>query len=121
MKKNNSLQAVMHALNGWKQSLRSEKNIRIQLVAMLLVVSGGLYWHISFTEWYVVILTITAVLGAEMMNTAIEKLCNVVSPDFHPGIKIVKDIAAGAVMLICTGGLITGSLIFIPKIFQLFK
>ena len=70
-------------------------------------------------EWLVVVLCITVVLTLEMINTAIEKLCDVVQPDYHPQIKIIKDIAAGAVLIAALGSIIIGAIIFVPKIIAL--
>lgn len=87
----------------------------------MIATTIGLVCNISATEWMIVIGCIALVMAMEMMNTAIEKLCNIVSKDFHPTIKIIKDVTAGAVLLGAIGSLIIGAIIFIPKIFVLIK
>ena len=79
----------------------------------------GWVFQIDAMEWMVILLCITAVLTLEMINTAIEKLCDVVHPGYHPQIKVIKDIAAGAVLLAAVGSVIAGAIIFLPKIIAL--
>jgi diacylglycerol kinase len=57
----------------------------------------------------------------EMLNTALEKMCDLVTKDFHPLIKCIKDVSAGAVLVCAAGSLLTGTIIFLPKIIQLLK
>ena len=72
-------------------------------------------------EWIAIGFCIAFVIAMEMLNTAIEKLCDVVHQEVHPGIKKVKDIAAGAVLISAIFSLITGLIIFLPKIIMYFK
>jgi diacylglycerol kinase len=76
---------------------------------------------ISAIEWFAVCFCIAFVITIEMLNTAIEKLCDVVHKEMHPGIKKVKDIAAGAVLVAAFFSAITGAVIFLPKIINLIK
>jgi diacylglycerol kinase (ATP) len=77
-----------------------------------------LYYHITTTEWCIVLLCFGLVLSAEAFNTAIERLVNLVSPDFHPIAGDVKDVAAGAVLICAIASAIIGCIIFIPYIFS---
>ena len=113
------IQSLQFAIRGIITFLRNETNGQIQLVAAIIVVTLGLVFQIGAMEWLVVVLCITVVLTLEMINTAIEKLCDVVQPDYHPQIKIIKDIAAGAVLIAALGSVIAGAIIFVPKIFAL--
>ena len=61
------------------------------------------------------------VLSLELMNTAIEKICDLISKDIHPVIKVVKDISAAAVLIAAIGSLFTGAIIFLPKLLNLFR
>ena len=112
------IQSLQFAIRGIITFLRNERNGQIQLVAAIIVVTLGLVFQIGAMEWLVVVLCITVVLTLEMINTAIEKLCDVVQPDYHPQIKIIKDIAAGAVLIAALGSVIAGAIIFVPKIFS---
>ncbi|HEV7348785.1 diacylglycerol kinase family protein [Telluribacter sp.] len=99
---------------------RYENNARIHLLAALLVIFLGVGLQISLAEWGLVITQIGLVWMAEAFNTALEKLADVVSPDYHPTIKAVKDLAAGGVLMVALSAVIVGGLVFIPKLLALF-
>lgn len=90
-------------------------NFRIHLVAILMVVLAGWYFHLSPNEWLWIIFTIGLVLVTELLNTAIEILVDLVSPDFNIQAGRVKDVAAGAVVIAAIISVVIGSIIFIPK------
>ncbi|MDX2046050.1 MAG: diacylglycerol kinase family protein [Chitinophagaceae bacterium] len=113
------LQSFKHAGNGILLFFLHERNGQVQLVAALGAIGMGWFLKVSVTEWILITGCITAVLSLEMLNTAIEKLSDVVIPGFHDGIKTVKDIAAGSVLLSAAASLVTGILIFVPKILKL--
>ena len=98
---------------------RYENNARIHLLAALLVVTMSIILDLSALEWCVVVIQIGLVWGAEAMNTAIEKLADVVSPDYHPTIKVAKDLAAAGVLILSVSAVIIGGILFIPKLFAL--
>jgi diacylglycerol kinase len=77
----------------------------------VLVVAGGAWLRLSFLGWAIVVLGIALVLAAELANTAIEALVDLVSPDDHPLAKLAKDMAAGAVLLASAGALTAGLLV----------
>ena len=109
------------AINGIIQSFRTEGNFKIQLAATIMVVFLGFFFNITQTEWLVIILCCTIVMALELINTAIEKLCDVVTKEYHPAIKIVKDTAAGSVLVSAIGGAVAGAVIFIPLIIHQIK
>lgn len=109
----------MFAMNGITKCIREGSNFRIQVFIALVAAVTGILFGISHYEWMLVLLCTGLVLGMEMINTAIEQLCNVVHKEFHPGIKITKDVAAGAVLLSSLIALICGLVIFVPKIISL--
>lgn len=115
------LKAFAAAFNGVKICLISEINFRIHVVAAIAAAAAGIGLGISNSEWLVVIICTAAVVTAEMFNTAVEKLCNIVQPGIHPGIKQVKDIAASAVLVTAVTSVVCGCIIFIPKIISLVK
>lgn len=110
------IKSFAFAFSGIKTTFTSEANFKIHLLASIIVTVFGFAVNISNTEWCVIFLCIAFVLSMEMINTAIEKLCNVVHKDTHPVIKMVKDIAAGAVLVAAVSSLIIGAIIFLPKI-----
>ncbi len=117
MKKNKSfLEAISNAFNGMRYFFLHEINGIIQLAIAALAIALAVGLRISTTEWLFVVVCIGFVIGLEMLNTAIENLCNVVQEEYHPIIKIVKDIAAAAVMWAAIISVIIGLIIFLPKI-----
>lgn len=104
------------ALNGIKQSW-NEQNMRIHLTCAIIVIVAGFISKISLMEWLILILTIALVIAMEMVNTAIEHVVDLASPDFHPLAKSAKDVAAGAVLVLAIASVIIGAIIFIPKWF----
>lgn len=109
------------AINGIVHSFRTEGNFKIQLTATVMVVWLGFIFNITQIEWFVILLCCMIVLALELINTAIEKLCDMISKDFHPVIKIVKDTAAGAVLVGSIGSAVAGAIIFIPLIIHQIK
>ncbi|MFL0505071.1 diacylglycerol kinase family protein [Ureibacillus sp. 179-F W5.1 NHS] len=105
-----------YALVGICTSLK-EQNMRIHLFSAVIVVIAGVLTGISITEWFVLIITIALVIGSEMINTAIEAVVNLASPEYHPLAKQAKDVAAGAVLVFAVASVIIGLLIFLPKWF----
>ena len=79
--------------------------------------AAGFYFEISNTEWILQILAIGLVLGIEGLNTAVEKIADFVQPEFDEKIGFIKDISAGAVMLVSIAASIIGLIIYIPKLF----
>ena len=104
--KNRAFQARLgFALRGLAQALRSEQSLRLQvlafaatLLAMLLLRPGALWWAL-------VLLASAAVIAAELMNTAVERLADELHPQASPGIRVVKDCAAAAVLVAALGAL----------------
>lgn len=111
--------ALGHALRGVAFCFSNETHFQLQLVATLLVMLMGLLLGLSKLEWAVVGLCTALVLALEAINTAIEHLCNVLHPHYHPCIKRVKDVSAGAVLVAAMGSCIVGCIIFLPKLFSL--
>ena len=107
-----------NAFNGIFLLIREGKIFRVHLLIMTAVIVAGILFSIDKVEWLIVILTIGVVLAAEGFNTAIEKLCDHISPDYHKSIKKVKDIAAAAVLLVSITAAVLGLLIFIPYLLE---
>jgi undecaprenol kinase len=87
------------AFQGLAAAWRSEANFRIQLVALLIVVAFLIFEKLEPIWWALVLLTSAAVLAAELFNTALEHLADLLHPETHPQIQIVKDCAAAAVLV----------------------
>src|ERR1700709_1149421 len=108
-----------YAFKGVAYATTSQLNFRIHLVATALALLLGYFLHIATGEWQWLMLCITIVLVTEIFNTMIETLVDLVSPDYNEKAGRVKDMAAGAVVIAAAFALITGVIIFLPKILLL--
>ena len=97
-----------------------EQNITFHLLAAVVVIVAGFFFHISHVEWMVVMLCIGAVIAAELFNSAIERLVDLVSPEWDKIAGEVKDIAAGAVLVTAIAAAIVGLVVFVPYVVALF-
>jgi len=111
--------AFSNAFNGLWYFFLHERNGKVQCIAAVCAIGCGWLLAISAAQWTCILLCIGAVLSLEMMNSALEKLCDVVQEDYHPAIKIVKDVAAGAVLWASVVSIIISGFIFLPKIIVL--
>lgn len=105
-----------HALAGIAEATRTQRNMKIHWAAAGAAVGMGAWLGLGPGEWAAVILSCAAVLGAECMNTAVEAVVDLASPERHPLAKRAKDCAAGAVLSCAIGALATGLVVFLPKI-----
>lgn len=113
------LRSFGYAWKGIRSCIGKEQNLSFHLLATPTVVAAGLLAGITRTEWMVVILCIGLVIAAELFNSAIEQLVDLVSPQRHPLAGRVKDIAAGAVLVCAATAAIIGLIIFIPYLTRL--
>lgn len=108
--------SFQYAFEGIFYLFRTETNAKIHLVAATLIIILSFYFGLNNVEWLFILLSIALVLICEAFNSAIEKLCDFNSLEIHPKIKIIKDIAAGAVLMAAIFALIVAIFIFIPYI-----
>ncbi|WP_299325493.1 diacylglycerol kinase family protein [Maribacter sp. BPC-D8] len=112
----NRIKSVGFALKGAFLLIRTEASIKIQVFIAIVMTAAGFYYDISSTEWILQIFAIAIVLGIEGMNTAVEKIADYIQPEFDVKIGFIKDISAGAVMLVSIASAIVGLIIYLPKI-----
>lgn len=112
--------SVSYALKGLKHAFSTQLNFRIQVSAALIAIAMGLYFDITTSEWHWITLCIALVLMMELFNTGIEALVDLVSPEYNKLAGHVKDVSAAAVLIVALFALVTGALIFLPKILLLF-
>jgi diacylglycerol kinase (ATP) len=103
-----------HAFAGIAYVLRSQRNAWIHGVASLCVVALGLWLDVSRMEWAILFLAAGIVWAAEFINTALEAIVDLASPDLHPLAKVGKDVAAAAVLVAAMTAVVTGLAIFGP-------
>lgn len=101
-----------YAFSGLWQMLLHERNFKVHILALFVVISAGFYFHITSSEWLIVLLISALVLALEAINTAIEKLCDLYTTETHAQIKRIKDIAAGAVLISAIFALVIAIVIF---------
>ena len=104
-----------HAYHGLKVSLKEEQNLRLEFIAAFAAILIGIYLRLSYFEWIVLFITVGLVIGAELFNTALEKVVDLVSPEIHPLAKKAKDAAAAAVLIFSIMAVIVGLFLFVPK------
>jgi diacylglycerol kinase len=113
------IKSFSYAFNGIINLIKSEHNARIQLIAMLFVVLLGILFKINISEWISIAIVVGLVFIAELFNTAIEKLSDIVSPEWNKKIGNIKDYSAAAVLISAIISLIVGCLIFIPRLLEI--
>ena len=113
------LQSFLNAFRGLGYTLRTQPNAQIHVAVASLVITFGFYVQLTATEWCLVALAAALVLGAEALNTAVEVLTDLVSPDFHPLAGLAKDTAAGGVMACALGAAAVGLIIFVPYLYDI--
>jgi diacylglycerol kinase len=119
MKKQSLGKAFYHAFSGLFHFFLSDRNGRIHLLACVLVTLAGFYFHVSATEWVLLLICFALVTCFEMCNHALENLADVVHSAHHPLIKTVKDVAAAAVLFSAITSVVIALIIFVPKISML--
>lgn len=110
------LKSFQYAFNGFKICLSSEINFRIHVVAAIAAAAAGIWLHISNYEWLALLLCFALMISLEMLNTAIETLCNFITMSHHTKIEKIKDVAAGAVFVAALVSMGCGMIIFAPKL-----
>jgi diacylglycerol kinase len=106
------------AFKGIAVAFNEQLNLKIHAVATLLVFVLGFYFKITTTEWLVLLLTTSLVIGLELINTAIEYMVDLVSLEQNPLAGKIKDVAAGAVLIASAGAFVIGVIIFSKYIFS---
>ena len=105
-----------YAITGIIHMLRHEPNARIHLIASLVVVFLGVYFRIEKLEWLFITLAIGMVFSAELFNTSLESITDIISPEKNKKAGQAKDTAAGAVLIAAVAAAVIGMVIFLPRI-----
>lgn len=110
-----------YAFKGIDDVIKHEPNMKIHVVIAILVVIMAFILKVSIIEWIILVLLIGAVLAAETINTTIENLVDMYTKEYDEKAKVVKDTAAGTVLILAITSAIIGLIIFIPKIIYLLE
>ncbi|NLN14921.1 MAG: phosphatase PAP2 family protein [Tissierellia bacterium] len=114
--KRSLIDSFNYAVSGIIQSIKTEKNMLIHYIIAIGVLGLSLFFDFSRLEFLILLFAIALVLTLEMINTAIEKTIDMITKDYHPLARIVKDIAAGAVLIAAVNALIVGYLLFFDRL-----
>lgn len=116
-----SLRKFSYASQGFFSALRTERNLRIHCVVAVLALVICFFLKVELWAWVSILILIGLVLFAELFNTAIETVVDLVTPEFDPLAKRAKDIAAAAVLVLATLSVIVGLAIYLDALVSLFS
>lgn len=116
MKNRNLLESFNNAINGVIYSIKSERNMKIHITAAVGILLLSLFYNLTRQEFLLVCLTIAIVIICELFNTAVEVLVDIITDIYHPKAKIIKDVAAGAVLVSAFVSLLVAYFIFFDRV-----
>lgn len=114
------LRSFRFAGQGILDLFRFENNAKVHLLMAVVVVGAGFWLGLSRIEWAIILTQIGLVWAAEAINTAIEKLCDFVSPGLHPQIKAIKDMVSGAVLMVAIMAVVVGLLVLGGRVVEVY-
>ena len=109
------IKSFRYAFEGILHAIKTERNFKLHLIAAFIVIFSGLVTGLELVEWYVIFILIGGMLALELLNSAIERVVNLVTLERLPLAKQSKDLAAGAVLIFAITSAIIGLFIFVPK------
>lgn len=118
VRKINRIESFRYAFAGLWYTLRTQRNAQIHLSIAILIFAVGTQLNLTMIEWAILALTTGFVLASEMLNTVAESAMDYATTEFHPQVKVVKDVAAGAVLVAAITAVIVGLLILGPPLWQ---
>ncbi len=118
MSSNGIISKFAWAIAGLVAVIREERNMRIHLAAAGAALGAGLIFRLERHEWGLLVIAIVMVLVTEVVNTAVERVVDLISPQYHPLAEKAKNMAAGAVLLSALAAVVLGVIIFVPHIFR---
>ncbi len=108
-----------YALAGIKYAFCTQPNFRIHITIALLVILGAALLQVPRLEWLILLFTISLVVVAEMINTSLESMTDLIEEKYHQNAKVAKDVSAGMVLITAISSVLIGLIIFLPKIIDL--
>ena len=115
------INSFKYAFTGIVTSFKTERNMKIHILVMMLVIITGIIFKVSTLDWIILVIMFALVISAELFNTALETIVDMITMEKNEKAKIAKDVAAGAVLVLAIGSIIVGLIIFIPKILDFIK
>ena len=117
----NRIKSFKYAIKGIFHAFKYEKNIWIESVCAVAIIIAGFVFKINTIEWIAIVFCIGIVFACEIINTAIEAIVNFISPEYHKKAGLIKDLAAGAVLIVAIMSVVIAAIIFVPKLILLFE
>ncbi|RJQ40585.1 MAG: diacylglycerol kinase family protein [Anaerolineaceae bacterium] len=114
-------ESFQFAFEGFRYAIQTQRNLRLQLVAAVLVITISTFLPMELLEWAILFVLIALVIVAEILNTAIEKTIDLTIKEYDPLAKTVKDLSAAAVLFIAFTAVVVGLFIYLPKLMALFR
>lgn len=118
--KHKTTKSFEYAFEGIKTALKNEPNLRIHIFVAIVAISTGAILELNKLEWLILAFTIFYVISLELLNTVLESIVDLVSPEVKDSAKIAKDVSATIVLLAAIMSVIVGVVLFLPKILNLF-
>lgn len=112
------LRSIKHALGGWWYVIRTQQNAWIHALATVMVILVGIWLKVETRDWALLVLAIAMVWTAEFLNTALEVVVDLASPDLHPLAKVGKDVGAASVLIAALSSIIIGVLVMGPAFLE---
>lgn len=110
-----TIRSFKYAFAGIREAFQSERNMKIHLLLTILAIVLGIILKLSHIEWAVLVITIGLVLILEFINTSLEQIVDIVSPEKQEKAKIAKDVAAAGVLIASIVAVLVGIFLFVPK------
>ena len=110
------VKSFKYAIDGVREAFQSEKNMKVHFIIMILAIILGVVLKLSSVEWAILIITIGLVLISEFINTSLEQIVDIVSPEIKEKARIAKDVAAAGVLVSAIVAVLIGAFLFLPKI-----
>lgn len=109
------VRSFKYAFDGIREAFQNERNMKIHFFLMVLAIIIGIILKLSSVEWAILIITIGLVLILEFINTSLEQIVDIVSPERQERAKIAKDVAAAGVLISAVVAVLVAILLFVPK------
>lgn len=107
-----------YALAGIRHALYHNQNLQIHFLAAIVVIFAAWFYHVTQLEQAILVVTILVAVSAEMINTALEEMTNLITTEHRREAKAAKDVAAGMVFITAIGSIVIAAIIFLPYIFR---
>ena len=115
------INSFKYAFTGIATSFKTERNMKIHVLIMTLVIIAGIVFKVSLLDWIILVIMFGLVISAELFNTALETIVDMITMEKNEKAKVAKDVAAGAVLVLAIASVVIGLIIFIPKILNFIK